>query len=342
MGPLAKSRWRPLKDFLLGTGLAGLGAALVWSFYPGFWKQPPAGALDIAMERREALQREMLAQQALATHQAPGAAVASGRGCDFEPLIPPSSAADGHARPEHPFPGGPRAKAKVFLRAANEAAARNRLRDAEVALIAACRQNELASARPTVPLARVLGQLGERYALAAKGEHSPELRESLAARARHVLTLSADTYATALGPNASRTRQARQRVLAVDPEALAAADVQLPQAKRVEAVTEERQARSRQPAPTRAKAVAGNASARREQPTAEPLPATAREQSDPALRQLAADLARLRAQAEAVSEDPAGFRRRAELARAQREQCSDSACLQEWYARRRRELLAEF
>jgi hypothetical protein len=64
--------------------------------------------------------------------------------------------------------------------------------------------------------------------------------------------------------------------------------------------------------------------------------------SDPELRQLASDLARLRAQAEAVSEDPVGFRQRAERALAQRDRCQDAACLRAWHAKRRRELLAEF
>jgi hypothetical protein len=335
MGTPAKSRWRPVADFLLGTALAAAGAVLVWHFYPGFWKEPPAAAVDEAMERREALRSEALAQQAIAPRLAPPDTMAAGGKCDFEALIPVGSAADGHARAEHPFPGGPRAKAKVFLRAANEAAARQRPRDAEVALIAACRQNELASAKPTVPLARVLGLLGERYLLAATGDHPLEVRESLLARARHVLASSADVYAVALGPNASRSRQARQRVLDLEQDTLVAADV-APPAKpaRAEAVIEARRAPAR-------KAVAPRPSAELPE-AAEPARIPRRVDSDPELRQLASDLARLRAQAEAVSDDPAGFRQRAEQAQAQRDQCRDAACLQGWYARRKRELLAEF
>jgi hypothetical protein len=310
MGKTAKRRWRPLVDFLSGTAIAAVAAALVWHFYPGFWKEPPAAAVDESLERREALQREVLAQQAAEARTAAAGTVAAAGKCALDPLIPPASAADGHATAEHPFPGGPGAKAKVFVRAATDAAARQRPRDAEVALIAACRQNELASSKPTVPLARVLGLLGERYVLAANGDHPPDLRDSLMARARQVLASSAEVYAVALGPNASRSRHARERVLALE-QGVLPEDGQVAQ----------------EPAPAVVEA-------RR-------VPAR-KEEGAPDLRQRAADLARLRAQAEAVSDDPAGFRRRTEEALAQREQCRDDACVRDWYASRRRQLLAEF
>ena len=55
-----------------------------------------------------------------------------------------------------------------------------------------------------------------------------------------------------------------------------------------------------------------------------------------------ADIARLRAQVEAVTDDPSGFRSRTDAARLQRDLCRDADCLREWYAMRRRQLLAEF
>ena len=310
---------------LLGACLGAIGVALVWQLYPGFWKEPPVAAHEMAMQRRA--QEEAQQQQAVRARLAAVRPVAPPATCDLEPLIPASGAQDGHASVEHPFPGGPRARAKVFLRQAETATARGRLRDAEVALLAACREHDAASARPTVPLARVLGMLGERYTDAARAQDSPVLREQLAARAREVLALSAQAYAVALGPNASRSRLARERLARLDQGLVAAADA--PQAAAGRLDDEAAPARPQPAEKARQAAPAKVASARSVE-------------SDPELDQLASDLARLRAQAEAVSEDPAGFRRRAEVARAQREQCRDAACLREWYGKRRRQLLAEF
>lgn len=324
-----QGRWGPGRIFLLGLGLGGVAAAFFWHFYPGFW-QEPAAAPASAVERRAALQVQV--QRAVA----PPPAQAAPRGaCAFEPLIPPGSAADGRVRIEHPFPAGPRAKAKVFLRTANRAMASGRPRDAEVALIAACRFNAEASARPTVPLARVLGLLGDGYLAAAARETPPGLREALLARAQEVLALSAETYAQALGPNAARSRAARQRVAALADGLIDAVDA--PPPKEPGHVTTALRPRVEQ-----ARAAPPAAPAVREQARSSPGPIPPREAADPALRQLAADLERLRAQAEAVSEDPAGLRARTQRAEAERARCADAACLRDWYARRRQELLAEF
>lgn len=40
----------------MGACLAAIGATLVWQFYPGFWKESPDTAHDIALQRRQALQ----------------------------------------------------------------------------------------------------------------------------------------------------------------------------------------------------------------------------------------------------------------------------------------------
>lgn len=276
----------------------------------------------------------------------------------MEPLVRPSSVQDGHAAIEHPFPGGPRAREKAFLRQAEAAVARGRLRDAERGLLAACRENLHASASATVPLARVLGTLGEHYTGVAQREASPVLRDQLVTRARHVLELSAKTYETALGPNASRSREARQRVARLEQRRVAGPETppldgdgmkeDAPPAKPQAALAVRPDPRAEASAPPRitnkprvaARRTDADGDAQRE--TREAGRDAGDPASDPALRQLAADLERLRAQAEAVSDDPAGFRRRSDLAQAQRDQCKDAACKHDWHAKRRLELLAEF
>ncbi|MEJ8838839.1 hypothetical protein [Ramlibacter sp. AN1133] len=321
---------------------------LVWQFYPGFWKSPPEAALAGAVARREALRQAHVGEPAAVAAPAQVQALAVRGPCDFAPLLPPRSAADGRLRMEHPFPASPAAKAKVFMRKAQGAAASGRARDVEVALIAACRYDAQASKAPTVPLARVLGLLGEHYRAAAIDEDSPGLREELIARAREVLTVSAVTYDRALGPNAARSREAHRRLAGLDENLIAAIDA--PQPARQEPLTATRpprlqKARAAPARETAAPAVEeprarGPSDARvRQDAQGSPAPL---DRSDPELRQLAADLERLRLQAGAVSEDPEGMRRRSELAERQREQCRDAACLRQWYAHRRQELLAEF
>jgi hypothetical protein len=65
--------------------------------------------------------------------------------------------------------------------------------------------------------------------------------------------------------------------------------------------------------------------------------------ADVDLPQLDSDLARLEAQAANVSRDAEGFRRRAAQAEAKRQACQEQeACLRQWHAQRRRQLLGEF
>jgi hypothetical protein len=334
-----------LGELLVGLCFGAIAAALVWHFYPGFWNEPPA-SLAIAIEPGQAPlagTRRPAEQPVVALVRPQSAPVA----CDFEPLIPPNGGADGHASIEHPFPAGPRARAKVFLRAADAAAAQGRARDVEVALLAACRASDAASDRPTLPFARVLGLLGERYAAAAARTESQVLQEQLVSRARHVLALSAKTYDSALGPNAATSRRAWQRVTELEQDVLAASDLPAssdllprvrlapaPQPQRVQATPA---ATAATIATARARPQPAQRLPRPEPPQQRPAPG-----SDPEIMQLAADLARLRAQAESVSDDRAGFRQRAAAAQAERAQCADAACLRRWYAKRRRELLAEF
>lgn len=335
---------RVLLDLALGAGLATIVAALVWHLYPGFWKDAPQGELQLALQRRVQLQ----AQQAVRATRAPSPRpeVAASR-CGMQPLIPPGGSFDGQARLEHPFPAGPRARAKVFLRAAEAAEAQGRPRDAETALLAACRESERASPKPSVPLARVLATLGEHYADAARD--LPQLREPLLARTRAAFMASVDIYAQALGPNASRTRQAQERLAALDADGtmVAAMHPTRPDTARAgPVVASPLRTREATPAPaasaarvrSKARAHAGGAAPEAQSPRPAPAPVAA----GPEFRQLASDLERLRAQAEAVSDDPSGLRMRADAARASKDRCQDAACLRGWYAQRRQELLAEF
>jgi hypothetical protein len=262
---------------------------------------------------------------------------------------------------EHPFPAGPRARAKVFERAAKAALASGRTRDAEVTLIAACRENAKASSRPTVPLARVHSALGELYA-ATSAQSAPAGPEQsrLLERARQALTLAAGIYAGALGPNASRSRQALLRIERLDSDVLeiGAQNAQQQTRREVEQqmpreahhasreavplrqVVQERQRSPVQDPPSR---TVRNRSVVNEPAAPEPVPSVrSLVQADPELRQFEADLARLHEQAAAVSEDPEGLRHRSDLAQAQRNHCRDTACLRRWYVRRRAELIEEF
>lgn len=351
----AAANLRILRDVLIGACIAGVVAALVLHAYPGFWNAPPLAAREIALQHRQTLQLAVAQEAARADLVAEARPGGPSAPCDLQALIPASSAQDGRAPIEHPFPGGPRARAKVFLRHAEAAAARGWQRDAERGLLAACREHYKASAAPTVPLARVLAMLGDRYAAAVAREDSPVLRDQLMARARQVLTLSAQAYATALGPNATRSRQALQRLAMLEEEPVAAGamprtngtfhDGPAPASLQVEPGT-----RSGAQAKTAAAPPAGTRSQMANQPREEVMQPKGREATggtstpgaDSEVGQLAADLDRLRAQAAAVSDDPAGFRQRAEVARQERDRCGDAACLREWYGKRRRELLLEF
>lgn len=326
---------RLLAQLILLLGLAAVASVPVAWYFSGSRPQEPSA---LPASRGSAVHAALPA-----AIESPAVATAAVRPphaarCSFDPIIPPATASDGRRRPEHPFPGGPRIKAKVFERAAERAASAGRLRDAEVALIAACQQFELASAAPAVPLARVMGRLGDHYAAAGTRTPDPALREALLERMREVLQMSADSYAKALGPNASLSRIARERLLQPEVDDLAAAvEAQVPPARRT---SEPRLAAT--PAarvqPTTARTASTPAPhARKEQGAA-----VLRRQDVAEIRQLDSDLARLRAQAEAVSDDPEGLRRRAEAARALRDRCQDAACLRAWYQRRRDELLVEF
>jgi hypothetical protein len=295
--------------FFAGGLLIGcIAAVLVWKFYPGDWHASPQAALDRATERREALAaRAASAQQASVRTQAPVALAppVAPAACEWSPTLPPAGDKDGRFTVDAALSLPSTSSPGAFLDVAREAMGDGRPRDAEVALIVACRLAARQSTRPTVLLGDIQALLGEHYAKTKAADGAPD------ERTRRLFSDSLASYVAALGPQAAKTRSAQAR--------LASADRAEPQATAV--------------------------SARESPPSPPPVPAAAPAlvHSDPDLAQLESDLARLRAQAESVSKDPAALRRQAERARAQRDAaCHDRACLERWYAQRRRELLEEF
>lgn len=247
------------------------------------------------------------AEQAPSSNQPPGPlpVVASSPPvtgpCSFDPVVPVAGERDGQFGLDAVAPD---LRPSAFLAVAREAAADGRRRDAEVALIAACRLASRLAPAPSVPVGDVLGQLGQHYgALAADGSLEG-VRHELQARAHMLLEGSAQSYTAVLGANAAKSRTASQRLAALS----------RPDERVLEAPV--------QPAFE----------------VADPQP----EAREADFAQLDHDLQRLQSQAAAVSGDRAGIERRAQQAQARRDACRDRTCLQRWYTQRRAELLAEF
>jgi hypothetical protein len=227
----------------------------------------------------------------------------------------------------------------AFIAVARDAALAGRRRDAEVALIVACRLAEMRTVSPTVPQADAMRLLGDHYA--ANAPALPD-REELMARANGLLKNSVRKYTAVLGANASRTRLASRRLAAVEEQAAGSAPAAGAAGTTAASGSSAEVARAAlDPGP------AAGASADRG--AGDPAGAIASVRvddlvrADPELAQLEEDLARLRAQAASVSPDPAQLRREAEKARARRDaDCHDKDCLLRWYARRRSDLLDEF
>jgi hypothetical protein len=304
-------QWRSSGLFVAG---ALAGTAVVLTAYLGWFRQAPPAAPPV---------------RAFATAAAPAPAVetpavpqatALASSCPSQALVAASGDADGRFALQPVLGSGARAEPGAFLAVAREAADQGRARDAEVALLAACHVTEEGSGRQSAPLADVKSQLGQHYVLLASKEGSDQARDKLLERAAALFADSASAYAEALGRNASKTRLAEERLASVhDPETLRAA---LHQQQTAPETTTLGAARSATP---------------------EPTPAPAMVQTDPELAQLEYDLRRLHAQAAAVSRDPNGLRRRDAQAIAQRDaRCRDKACMLQWYAQRRAQLLDEF
>lgn len=289
------------------TGFAALAAYLGWL---GAGQRPTA-VPGVIQQTAQAPERPV-------ARTAPPAVGAAALTCPSEPLLQARGAADGQYGLQAALTQAADARPSAYLAVAREAARHGRVRDAEVALLAACHVAERASGPLSAPAADAKSQLGRHYAALA-GQGLAAGNPALDERASRLLAESARAYAAALGRNASRTRLAERQLAAVN---MAAA---------LRAPAEET-------ARMGAAAATSEATQRREAAVAPVLV-----RSDPDLVRLDADLQRLQAQALRVSRDPAGLRRRDAQAVAQRDaRCRDKACLQQWYAQRRRQLFAEF
>lgn len=141
-------------------------------------------------------------------------AAAPGGACAFDPLIPARGSGDGRFDADAALASAEPPGSRAFVAVADEAAAQQRWRDAEVALIAACRVAAPAGAAPTVPLANAQSKLARFYTDYARRQGDgprPELR----VRAQDLLTASAATYESILGKDASRTRMAAKQAEAL-------------------------------------------------------------------------------------------------------------------------------
>lgn len=291
------------RNLKVGLGLAAAGFAIVAAAVAGFAVIASRYGEDKPVAHPPMAQAGAPAAGASAT--APVAQVAAA--CSFEPLVAPHGTGDGRFDADTALQGPSPPSAKAFTAVAEEAASQGRWRDAEVALIAACRVAGPQGGAPTVPLASAQSRLAQLYVDHARRE--PKARAEANARAQELLAASAATYETVLGKDASRTRMAARRAAALAHPG---------------AVFTEPSAATSDPS------VLG--AARQTLPRA-----------DVDLPQLDDDLARLRAQAGSVTRDPAGFQRRTAQAEAQRQACNgDESCLRRWAAQRRRQLLAEF
>lgn len=319
------------KVSLFASGLL-LGGVLAAAGYVA-WHVPRSN--DAAPGGRASGTAEELASSQPVPAQAVAAAPPSARSvvprpCGFDPVLEPSGAGDQQFELQAALAADRQPEAHAFLAVAREAAAQGRQRDAEVALIAACRMAARATPPPSVLLSDVLSRLGQHYAEAGASQPSETVKDEAMTRARQLLADSVAGYTAVLGRNASKTRIAQRRMAALEH-----ADAQ----PRITTVDAE----------TAAQGPAAMGAAR--EPMAAPIDKAilvgpcGRNHSaacaDPELAQLESDLRRLGAQAASVTRDPQGFRRRAAQARPD-PGCQDKACLQHWYAQRRRQLLDEF
>jgi hypothetical protein len=250
--------------------------------------------------------------------------------CPPRPLVSAQGAADGRFALEPALAAGARVDPSAYLAVSREAVQQGRLRDAEVALLAACHLAEKSAVGDTVPVADLKMRIAQQYVALAASQSAGDVRDGLLQRAEALLSDSVTTYAGALGGDAAKTRQAEERLASLrDPATL--------QRARVIAATDPG-TREMGAAPPSSSDFAPGARAARTAPALRRLIS-----SDPQLAQLERDMERLRAQASRVSRDPRGLRQRDDYALARRDAaCQDKPCLLQWYAQRRRQLLDEF
>jgi hypothetical protein len=298
--------------WILAAGLLAAGVLVGWGI--SSWLSDSHGyATAPAVAVAPALRTPAPEAPAAAPVQ-PVALAAAPTACAFEPIAANAGAADGKFVLASALASQQFTDAAPFVAVAEEAAGAGRSRDAEVALIAACRVAARAGAL-TAPVADVQSRLGNHYALLGNREHEGPTRAALLDRAGELLDESFQGYASALGAQASKTRMAQQRLAAFRQGAIAPTTVANP---------------APNAAPTATMGAARLSLADR------PV------RRDENLSQVDQDLQRLYAQARAVTRDPNGMQRRQQQALAARDACHDEACLRGWYAQRKRQLFAEF
>jgi hypothetical protein len=330
---------------LVGGSLAGALLLAAWlGALPGVQK-PPAGSASApgttlpaaadavpaaAVPAAAAPQPPAVKAGATATAQAQGVSVAAA--CPSTPLTASQGAADGRFALEAALAAGAPIDPSAFLAVSREAVQQGRLRDAEVALLAACHLAEKAAGRDTVATADAKTRIAQHYVTLAATQPAGDARDSLLQRAATLLSESAITYSAALGREASKTRLAEQTLASLREPAT------LRRARAIATPEAGTRAMGAAPGSSDDARPAPDARAARTAPAMRRLIA-----SDPELAQLERDMQRLHAQASRVSRDPHGFRLRDDYALWRRDAaCQDKACLRQWYAQRRRQLLDEF
>jgi hypothetical protein len=292
------------------------------------------------------------------TLQAPGptSAAAAPVSCTFAPLLAQGASNDGQFALQPVRTGQRLSEASAYAAVARETMAEGRPRDAEVALIMACRVAGLAGGTTSPLLGTAMLQLAEHYVDAARrGEPQGPAGagvEAVLDRAEELLKQSVQVYTASLGRGDPRTREAGERLAELQqapPSSTAAAQQKAAQAQTPAGeVTSAMGAARESPAAQQARAPDLPVVAHGSRPSFDCARAASVSErmicADSQLAQLDNDLGRLRAQARSLSADPAGFRQRDEQAWLQRESnCQgDKGCLLRWYETRKRQLLSEF
>ncbi|HET8747931.1 MAG TPA: hypothetical protein VFM98_20200 [Ramlibacter sp.] len=257
-------------------------------------------------------------------------AVALAPNCPSEALTAPRGEGDGRFVLASALNAGAHVQPEAFIAVARESARKGHGRDAEVALLAACHLAARGARSPSVEEADLKTQIAQQYVALAAAEPAEGAREGLLQRAAAMLSESAITYSSALGRHASKTRLAEERLASL----------------REPATLQRARSEAKDESETRVMGAARQSAPEAQEPearAARTAPAARLISSDPELAQLERDMERLHAQARSVTRDPGGMRQRDRQALAQRDSaCHDKACLLQWYAQRRSQLLDEF
>lgn len=312
-------------SIMFATG-AVAGGLLVLAAYLGWFAPDERPARRAGPVAAKSLPASLPAPEPVViTAGAPAAAppLVLASACPSSPLAGATQPGDGQftldaalASRSHPDPA-------AFLAVAREAAGQGRPRDAEVALIAACRIAEQASGPRSAPVADIKAQIAQHYVALAGREDAEDARKALLQRATDLYSDSAGAYSAALGKNASKTRMTEQRLASL------------------------REGRASVPPPPNPIVVAAPAPAVPDTSRLGAARSSSLTERPPArnedLSQVDSDLERLYAQARSVSRDPGGLQRRHQQALAQRNACGgNDECLRQWYAQRKRQLFSEF